>query len=215
MKKVNSAKKGIKKTSEVKKSKVSPLKEVKKTETNTRKTGYSSPEVESSCRENDLGKTLYDIVMDLKPKNIVEFGTLNGYSAMAMAMALRDLGAGHLISYDLWDGYKHKHGTMSHTQDEIDKRGLSEFITLQKADFKHWEPSDEDLVFVDISNDGETIRALANKMKNSKAVVLFEGGTLERDTVKWMTQYNRPPIRASGVRFDVIDVRFPSISKLI
>lgn len=204
MKKANSVKKVIKKKPEVKKSEVSRS-----------KIGYSSPEVESSYGENDLGKTLYDLVMDLRPVRIVEFGTLNGYSAIAMAQALRDLGAGHIVSYDLWDGYKFKRGTMSLVQDAIEKAGLAEFITLQKADFKHWESSDEDLVFVDISNDGETIRALANKMKNSKAVAFFEGGTVERDTVKWMTRYNRPPIRSSGVRYDVIEERFPSISKLI
>lgn len=174
--------------------------------------GYSSPTVESSYRENDLGKTLYDLVLKLKPKTIVEFGTLNGYSAIAMAQACRDNKVGHIVSYDLWDGYKHKHGTKSLVQDEIDKLGLSEFITLETGDFKHWQ-GDADLVHVDISNDGETIKMLKNK--GITGTVVFEGGSVERDRVQWMVKYNKPPIRSSGVRFDIIDERFPSISKLI
>lgn len=211
-KKVNSRSNDIKKTPKGKKSEVSASKEVKKSETNIQKTGYKTVEIESSYRENDLGKTLYDLVMELKPKTIIEFGTLNGYSAVAMAQALRDLGAGHIISYDLWDLYKHKHGVRSLVQDEIDRLGLSKYITLETGDFKHWQ-GDADLVHVDISNDGETIKML--KSKGITGTVIFEGGSVERDRVQWMTKYNKPPIRSSGVRFDVIDERFPSISKLI
>lgn len=183
---------------------------------------YKNPEVESSFRENDLGKTLYDLVFQLKPKKIVEFGTLNGYSTLAMAMALDTLTekskkpAGKIISYDLWDSYQFKHGVQSVVQDLLESKKLDKYVTLQRGDFTHWTPEgDEDMVFVDVSNDGKIVKMLADKMKNSKAFVIFEGGTLERDRVQWMTRFNKPPIRSSGVRYEIIDDRFPGISKLL
>ena len=174
--------------------------------------GYVPIQVESSYRENDLGNTLYNLVMELKPKTIIEFGTLNGYSAIAMAMALRDLGEGHLISYDLWDYYKFKHGNQAVVQNTIDELGLTEWISLAQGDLKHWEGK-ADLVHVDISNDGETLQMLKNK--NIGGTVIFEGGTPERDKVQWMTKYNKMPMLSSGVRYDVINPRFPGLSKLI
>ena len=173
--------------------------------------GYSSPTVESSYRENNLGKTLYDLVIKEKPKTIVEFGTLNGYSAIAMAQACRDNKVGHIVSYDLWDEYKHKHGTRALVQEEIDKLGLSNFITLEKGDFKHWQ-GDADLIVLDISNDGSTIIEADKKFRGHCKQFVFEGGTVERDRVKWMLKYNRPAIVSCGVRYEVLDERFPSLS---
>ena len=40
---------------------------------------YKEPQVYSSYRENNIGKTLYDIVIELKPKTIIEIGVLEGY----------------------------------------------------------------------------------------------------------------------------------------
>lgn len=176
---------------------------------------YTNPQIESSYRQYNIGKTLYDLVLKLKPKTIVEFGTLNGYSAVAMGMALHELGEGHLISYDLWDGYKYRHGRKDKVQETIDGYGLSDFITLSNADFYHWEPTDFDLLHVDLSNDAEKIQKLAQKVKNSTGMVIFEGGSKERDEVQWMSRYNRPHIRSSGIRYEVIESRFPSVSRLL
>lgn len=57
---------------------------------------YKNIDIESSYKKNDLGKTLYDLVIKYKPFNLIEFGSLYGYSTIAMAMALRDLGRGKL-----------------------------------------------------------------------------------------------------------------------
>lgn len=181
---------------------------------------YENPQIESSFRENNLGKTLYDLVMKLKPKKIVEFGTLNGYSAVCMAMALHELDkkkkhGGHIYSYDLWDSYKFKHAEISTVTETIKDLGLDKYITLAKGSLEHWTPSDEDLVFVDISNSGETITMLREKMKHSRAVVLFEGGIPERDRVQWMSKYNKQTFGSCGVRYQVIDDRFPGLSELI
>lgn len=55
---------------------------------------YTNPDIESSYRDNDLGRTLYDLVLKYKPKKIVEHGILFGYSTVAMAQALDELGGG-------------------------------------------------------------------------------------------------------------------------
>lgn len=176
---------------------------------------YKNPEIQSSYREKNLGKTLYDIVLKEKPKKIIEFGTLHGYSTVAMAMALHELGEGHIISYDLWDSYQYKHGSRSSVQEMFDQLGFSEYVTLAQGDFKSWIPEEFDLMHVDISNDGKTIRDLQEKTKALTGTVLFEGGSVERDRVGWMTKYNKPPIQSCGVRYEIINGDFPSISKLI
>ncbi len=176
---------------------------------------YKNPQINSSYRENDLGETLYDAVMKAKPKKVIEFGTLHGYSTVAIAMALHELGEGHITSYDLWDTYQYKHGSKANVQEMIDQLGLSGFVTLAQGDFKGWIPEPFDLMHVDISNDGKTIFDLREKTKNIDGIVLFEGGSLERDKVGWMTKYNKPPMGSCGVRYEVINSKFPSISKLV
>lgn len=176
---------------------------------------YTNPKIVSSYRENNLGKTLYKLVMELKPKRIIEFGTLHGYSAVAMAMALQELGEGHLISYDLWDNYKFTHGVKVLVEEHIKELGLDALITLEEGDLNNWVPEPCDLIHVDISNDGEKLKRIEEKCRGTGAVVIFEGGSPERDRIHWMLKYNRMPMNSCGVRYDVIDEKFPSLSKLI
>ncbi len=52
-----------------------------------------------------LEKMAYDIVIKYRPKVIVELGTHMGLSALAMGLALRDLGeGGRLYAIDCWEG---------------------------------------------------------------------------------------------------------------
>ncbi len=37
---------------------------------------YINPKIESSYYDNDLGKTIYEWVLNVKPKVVVEFGCL-------------------------------------------------------------------------------------------------------------------------------------------
>ena len=46
---------------------------------------------------------LYDFVVTLKPKKIVEFGPGRGYTTITMAKALHENNIdGHIKSYDMW-----------------------------------------------------------------------------------------------------------------
>jgi predicted O-methyltransferase YrrM len=52
-----------------------------------------------------LGTLAYQMVLRYKPKVIVELGTHVGYSALAMGLALRDLGeGGRIFAVDSWEG---------------------------------------------------------------------------------------------------------------
>ena len=47
---------------------------------------------------------LYDFVVTLKPKRIIEFGPGSGYTTICMAKALKENNIdGHIKSYDIWD----------------------------------------------------------------------------------------------------------------
>ncbi|HAT68012.1 MAG: hypothetical protein A2481_02005 [Candidatus Yonathbacteria bacterium RIFOXYC2_FULL_47_9] len=179
---------------------------------------YQNPtEIESSYSENDLGRTLYDLVLKHKPKKIVEFGILYGYSTVAMAMALDEVGAGHIYANDLFEDYSFKHGTKEEVQNNIDRYGLTKYVTLGKKNFDEWlkQPEEFDLLHVDVSNKGDTIERLYEAVKGQVArgaIVVFEGGSKERDNVEWMLKYNSKKIRDTAVPFEVIDKRFPSIS---
>ena len=180
---------------------------------------YKNPDIESSYKENDLGRTLYDLVLKEKPTTIIEFGTLYGYSAVAMAMALDELKADgvkrEIICYDLWENYQYKKCSKGHAQDNIDKYGLGEYIRLANGDLFTWVSEPADLIHVDISNDGTKLPKIYDKLKGHDALVIFEGGSQKRDSAPWVSKYNKAPMRSCGIKYDVINEDYPSISKLI
>lgn len=182
---------------------------------------YRNPvEIKSSYSTNDIGRTFYDLVLKLKPKKIVEIGVLYGYSTVAMAMALDEIGEGHVYAHDLFEDYQFNHSTMQETQANIDRYGLSAYVTLSKKDYTEWltEPEDFDLLHVDVSNHGETIERLYAAVKdrvNNGSIVLFEGGAPgERDQIPWMVKYGLPKISDTNVPYEVVDARFPSLSMI-
>lgn len=182
---------------------------------------YKNPEVESSYSEHNIGKTLYNLVLELKPKKIIEFGTLNGYSAISMAMALQELNNGGKITcYDLWDAYPYKHSTIDKTRESIEKYSLLDFIELKQMNMSDWVVEDFDLLHLDISNDGNIISDVFNKVKNkleSGSTMIFEGGSVERDNIEWMKKYNKVPINSikNTINYEVLNQNFPSVSKIL
>lgn len=180
---------------------------------------YTNPSIESSYQENDIGRSLYDLVLEHKPKKIIEWGVLYGYSTVAMAMALDELGEGHILGYDLFEDYEFKHSTLQDTQANIDHYGVGNYVTLKRGNFEEWlnNPEPFDLLHVDISNKGDTIRRLYEVVKDQIAtgsIVLIEGGSAERDNVEWMKTYHQQPIAESGVPYEIINPAFPSLSRL-
>jgi predicted O-methyltransferase YrrM len=183
---------------------------------------YKLIEIESSYKRNNLGRTLYDLVLEKKPKVIVEFGCLYGYSTVAMAMALRDLGQGKIISYDIWEKYAYKHTTISTAAANINKYGLSDFVEFRDYDFWNWLESDKeqfDMLHLDISNDGDTIQQAYNSLQpqiENGALLVFEGGSVERDEEEWMIKYNKTPFNSvkQNTQYTVLTGSWPSISTI-
>lgn len=182
---------------------------------------YTPITVESSYLKHDLGKTLYDVVMEKKPNIIVEFGCLYGYSTIAMAMALRDLGRGTVVSYDIWDKYQYKHTSPIVPTTNVKQYGLERFVEFRDRDFWEWADDKDkdsfDMLHLDISNDGQTILDAYNKLKpaiQKGSFIVFEGGSKERDSEEWMIKYNKRPINDINVltNYTILNNQWPSIS---
>ncbi|NBV76661.1 hypothetical protein EBR66_00630 [bacterium] len=215
---------------------------------------YTNPDLDSSYRENNLGKDLYDAVLEHKPKKIIEFGSLYGYSTVAMALALHELGEGSICVYDLFESYMYTHSAHKHTSQEslkkgglryyleafimdipmwlhpsrnmisrrqvrtnLEKYGVSNFVTLKKMNFKDWikNPEPFDMMHFDVANNGDTLRALYEAVKpfvQAGSHVYFEGGSAERDSLVWMEKHGLKKISESGVPYRVVNENFPSLS---
>ena len=181
--------------------------------------GYREPDIDSSFRRNHLGEVLYNFVLERRPKTIVEFGVYRGYSTVSMGMALKDLGRGELNAFDLFQEYPYRSVSREVAKANVERYGLSGVVTLSQMNLYDWlkAPSEFDLLFVDVSNTGDTIRDVERAVRphlKLGASVVFEGGSRERDEIDWMVKYRKTPIRAARkeVGYDLLDGRFPSIS---
>ncbi len=151
----------------------------------------------SSYRENGYGSFFYALVRLLKPLCCIELGVLEGFSLLTMAAALRDNGRGKIEGIDLFEDYPYRHAKFEIVWARIKKLGLESYADLQRADaleaYKRYDQVD--LLHVDISNNGDTYRTIFEQWADKvSSVMLFEGGSKERDDVSWMTQYQKPSI---------------------
>lgn len=176
---------------------------------------YNEPNVESSYQKNDLGKNIYDIVLELNPKVVVEFGILHGYSTLSIAQALRDLdNGGKIIAYDLFENYKYKHGTMEEVTKLLTEHNLQDCVELKYGNLYEWinTPDEFDLLHIDIANDGDILKLVSDRLPNKN--ILFEGGSKERDDEWWMKKYNRTPMYPfiDELNYEILNNDWPSIS---
>ncbi len=189
----------------------------------------------SSYKKNNYGDVFYNMVKENKPTCLVELGVLHGYSTTFMAKALKEnkriMGiSGHLNAYDLFEDYPFKHGTKTSVEGVLKKEALDDFVTISKGDafVIHGAYTDNsvDFLHVDISNTGQIVRDII-KMWHRKirpgGIIVFEGGSAERDNIEWMKKYNKPPIRKELATNPIIAEHytyigyapFPSITMLI
>jgi len=164
------------------------------------------------------GRAIWNAVLGLRPTAMVEFGVHRGYSAIVAALAMEEIGLGHLKAYDWWeDGRREGFDEERIALDHFARYGVGHRITLREMDFYQWIGSAEtcDLLYFDIDNDGDKIEAMFAGLRpqiDRGLTVLFEGGNEERDRHESMV--GRTPIRAAqeltGYRIIVDD--FPSLS---
>jgi tRNA A58 N-methylase Trm61 len=154
-------------------------------------------------------------VLELKPNIIIEFGCLYGYSTVAMALALKELGQGKIYCYDLFEEYKYKHSTIQQTIENVKKYKVEEYVEFIQMDYYEWLKSPEkfDLMHLDISNTGDVILKTYNALPEG-STVMFEGGSEERDSIEWMKKYNTTPIKSvkNKTNYQVLNSNFPSLS---
>ncbi len=162
----------------------------------------------SSYRANNFGLIFTQTVLLRMPKIIVDLGILNGYSTIHLATAAKHLKEtmgcdSHVYAYDLFSQYEYKHGLKDCVIKETERYDLKEYVTVTEMDAfeaaKEFEDESVDLIHFDISNDGDKIKKFLD-VWNSKinplyGIVLFEGGSEERDNISWMLEYNKPSIR--------------------
>lgn len=176
---------------------------------------YQEPKhIVSSYTKNNIGKTLYDTVIKYKPKKIIDFGILYGYSTVCLAQGVRDNGFGEIIAYDLFEDYQYKNAVKNVVLNNLKFYNLDQYVSLVKKDFNTWLDSKEefDLLHLDVSNTGDTITKIYKAYPDS--LILFEGGTKERDNVGWMNKYNALPINPlqPKLNYKILNPNFPGLS---
>ena len=174
---------------------------------------YIEPKyIVSSYTPNNIGKTIYDIIRKLKPKKVIEFGALYGYSAVCIGQALRDNGFGKLITYDIFEEYKYKHSDRNILLHNLKFYNLTDIVSIEYGNFYEFIKGgfDFDIAHIDVSNTGEIIKNVYESYPNK--TILFEGGSKERDNCEWMKKFNKKPINSINNLYTILNNNFPSIS---
>lgn len=164
---------------------------------------------------------LYNIVLFLKPKKIIEFGTEHGGTAITMALALKELyedesHIGHIHTYDTFGiqskGSIGSNPNFQHAIYNIKnyKPDISNIISVNRGDFFEFNKSvdkEYDLLYFDIDNDGDKLLEMyLNNISNIQkgSVVIFEGGSQVRDNVTWMSNLNKKRMNDVHVPFTLL-----------
>lgn len=159
------------------------------------KISFVNPQIESSYYKPQIGEILFNAVLQSRPKVIVDFGLLHGYSTICLGMAAKITGS-KVYSYDIFEDYPFNKSDREIILSNVEKYGLKDFVKIEKRDFFDWiaNPEPFDLLHVDVSNTGETLEIIYNNLKNNRkknSRVLFEGGSKDRDMMDWMLRYDK------------------------
>ena len=158
----------------------------------------------SSYIENNYGSVFKSIILINKPKRIIEFGILDGYTTYNIAESLKFNKEKYNIdckfeSYDIFDDYEYNHGDIKEVKNMLNCKGLHDYVYLSYGDIfkihKKIKENSVDLLFIDISNDGDIIKKAIELWNNKiKGMIVIEGGSKYRDEIEWMRKYNKKPI---------------------
>tara|TARA_R110001592_G_scaffold105201_1_gene295827 strand:+ start:1175 stop:1708 length:534 start_codon:yes stop_codon:yes gene_type:complete len=172
---------------------------------------YIEPKhIVSSYAPNNIGKTIYDTIRKIKPKKVIEFGALYGYSAVCIGQALKDNGFGELITYDIFEEYKYTHSDRNILLNNLKFYNLTDIVSVKYGNFYDFIKGDFefDIAHIDISNTGDIIESVYKTYPDKN--IMFEGGSKQRDKCDWMLKYNSKPI--FNHKYEILNPKFPSIS---
>lgn len=168
----------------------------------------------------EYGKAIWDAVLSIRPRVMVEFGVHRGFTSVIAGLAMEHVGRGRLLSYDNWeDRVAEGPDPQAIAQHNIDRYGVGHRVMLRERDFFEWIrfPDECDLIYFDIHNDGEKVMKLFEGLRDrieQGLVVLFEGGNDERD--RHPTMKGRVPINVAKkvTGYEIIVHDFPSLSRI-
>ena len=150
----------------------------------------------SSYEKNNYGDWFYGLVRMYRPKKVVELGTKAGYSAYHMARGLKANGKGKLVCYDLWEKYPFSSVPKSVAEAKLKK--FRDIVSCKLRDAIGVEKlyKTVDILHVDLSNEGGILESIIPPwIDKVRQLIIFEGGSSERDRVDWMIKFNKMPIR--------------------
>jgi len=141
------------------------------------------------------------LVRIYKPEYCVELGCLNGYSGIYTAKGLKLNKSGKLFIIDLFEKYSYNHCPIDEAREnfilnKVDNRveficgdvfEKCKLLPIPRIDFLH----------IDISNNGKILKDIFKQLYpkfTEKSIVLFEGGSEDRDNIEWMKKYKKTPI---------------------
>jgi len=137
---------------------------------------------------------LENIIFLKKPKKIVEFGILEGFSLEIFAQDKKC----QIEAYDIFEDFK---GNGS-DRNIIEKFKDYHNISINYGDFykkvDDIENNSLDILHIDIAKNGDVYEfAIKNYMQKLKkdGLMILEGGSKERDEVEWMNKYQKRKIR--------------------
>jgi len=163
--------------------------------------------------------TLYSMILDMKPKTIIEYGTEHGGTAITMGIALKELfeteqHKGVVYTYDTFETQsKGEIGSCpnySMAINNVAKFGLQDYIKVSRGDFFEFcgrSNKEFDLLYFDIDNDGDKVLEMYEGCKTNieqGSIVIFEEGSVTRDNVPWMIDKNKTKINDVNVPFKVL-----------
>lgn len=171
----------------------------------------------SSYSKNNFNEIIKTISFFCKPRVIVEFGILDGYSLSSIVEC--NEGA-DIYAFDLFDDFPYNCANY----DGIKNNPKFNNVRIEKANFYEsvsiFENFEIDMLHIDIANNGYTYKfAFENYIDklSPKGAMLLEGGSEERDNIEWMIKYNKPKIvpvlEEYENKFDIITIdSFPSMT---
>lgn len=166
----------------------------------------------------EYGDIFKVITLLYKPKKIIEFGILNGYSLENLYNKDCDIEA-----YDIFEEFV---GNKANYEEIVEKFKDKDNIKICYGDyykkFSELEDNSIDLIHIDIANDGDVYRfAIKNYFRKltKNGILLLEGGSEERDNVYWMTKYKKTKINnyleelKKTNKYDILVLnKFPSLT---
>jgi predicted O-methyltransferase YrrM len=143
----------------------------------------------------NYGDFIAGLTLAINPEKIVEIGILDGFSlGKFVDFSPKET---KIYAYDLFEDFNGNHSNKDFI---IDKFKSNENVKIQYGNFNDlykFLDNDIDILHIDIANNGDTLDFVIDNYLDKiteKGMIIFEGGSIERDNVEWINKYNKEKI---------------------